>query len=106
MSTSGIGDSARYTYTALGLRFTVKFTVMGWEKHKRTVGRLEGGIGGTLTNTYERQGNGTKVTWRMEYTMKAGILGKAVNRLLVERMNEKNMERSLENLKMLCEGAR
>ena len=100
-----VGKSARFTYSVLGLRFPGKFSITQWEKNKRIVARLEGGVGGVLTNTYEAQGRGTKVTWRMDYTMKAGILGKAMNRLLVERMNEKNMERGLENLKMLCGAA-
>ena len=64
-----VGDSARVTYSVLGLRFP------------------------------------TRVTWHIDYTMKGGILGKAVNALLVQRLNEKNVERSLENLKLICEAA-
>jgi hypothetical protein len=39
----------------------------------------------------------------MEYEMAGGILGKAMNAMLVERMNEKNAERLLENLKLVSE---
>ena len=95
----------RFTYTVLGLRFTGKGTLLEREANKNIVVKLEGGISSTQTTTYQPQDDATKVTWRFDYTMKSGILGKAVNRLLVERMNEKNAERGLENLKMLCEGS-
>ena len=86
-----IGESARYTYAVLGLRFTGKGTLLEREENKRIVTKIEGGIGGTQTTEYESQGNSTKVTWRLDYTMKGGILGKAANSLLVERMNEKTL---------------
>jgi hypothetical protein len=35
--------------------------------------------------------------------MAGGVLGKAMNAVLVERMNEKNAKRMLENLKLVCE---
>ena len=39
----------------------------------------------------------------MEYEMAGGILGKAMNAMLVERMNEKDAEQLLENLKQVSE---
>ena len=98
-----IGDSMRFTYAVIGLRFPGKATILDWEQNSRVVAKLEGGIGGTYTVTLRPQSNATRATWRFDYTMKGGILGKAVNALLVERINEKNAERGLENLKMLCE---
>jgi hypothetical protein len=35
--------------------------------------------------------------------MPGGVLGKAIDALLMERMNEKNAERMLENIKMIVE---
>ncbi|MBI4337384.1 MAG: SRPBCC family protein [Chloroflexi bacterium] len=98
-----VGDSFRFTYSVMGLRFPGKLTVQEWEKDKRVVLRMEGAMPGTTTLTCEPFASGTRVTWSIDYTMKGGILGRALNRLLVERMNEKNHERSLENLKLLCE---
>jgi uncharacterized membrane protein len=45
----------------------------------------------------------TRVTARIEYVLPGGALGRAANALLVERMNEKNAERLLENLKLVAE---
>ena len=39
-----------------------------------------------------------------EYEMPGGGVGKLVDRLLAERMNAQNLEKSLENLKALAEG--
>ena len=98
-----VGDTARLTYSSLGLRFPMTMTVVDHDKPKKLALEMQGGMRGTMTFSLEPQGDATKFTWRIDYTMKGGILGKAIDSLLVERMNEKNAERSLENLKMLCE---
>ena len=100
-----IGDSQRLTYSVLGLRFPTKMTIQEWEKDRRMVVKLGGGLNGTFTATYEPQGGATKVTWRIDYTLKPRILDKAMNLPLAEGMNEKNVERGLENLKMICESS-
>jgi carbon monoxide dehydrogenase subunit G len=58
---------------------------------------------GTWLWQLEPRGTSTHLTTQMEYEMAGGILGKAMNAMLVERMNEKNAERLLENLKLLSE---
>ena len=105
-----IGERSRYVYKAMGMRFEGRATLKEREENKRLVSALEGGIEGTQTNTYEpegdaTEGDATKVTWRLEYTMKGGILGSIINKLFVEGQNEKNAERGLENLKGLCESS-
>ena len=49
------------------------------------------------------RGKSTHMTTAMEYEMAGGILGKAMNAVPVERINEKNAERLLENLKLVSE---
>lgn len=98
-----IRDTARYTYSSLGIRFPMKLTVVEYVKGKKITLAMEGGMTGTMAFSVEPQGNPTRVTWNIDYSMKGGIIGKAVDRVLVERMNEKNAERSLENLRLLCE---
>ncbi len=98
------GDSSRVTYSVLGLRFPTKLTVLDYAKPRKLTVKMEGGLRGTVAWNLEPTGSAAKVTVRFDYTMKGGILGKAVNALLVERMNEKNTERMLENLKIVVEG--
>ena len=98
-----VGDSGRFTYSVLGLRFPTKHTVIEWEQNKLMVVKLEGALNGTFTTIYEPEGTSTKVTWRIEYTMRGRILERVANHPLAERFNERNVERGLESLKMLCE---
>ena len=59
----------------------------------------------TGTNRWDmaQEGNGTKVTLTIDYEMAGGGLGKIADKLIVERMNDKNAATSLENLKAIVE---
>jgi uncharacterized membrane protein len=61
-------------------------------------------ITGTNRMAFEPEGEGTRVTLGFEYEMPGGGVGKLVDRLVIERMNAQNLEKSLENLKALVEG--
>jgi len=98
-----MGDTFRATYSVLGLSFPTKYTVVDFARNKKITFKMEGALTGTFAWDVEPQGSSAKVEVRIDYVMKGGILGKAMNAMLVERMNEKNAERMLENLKMLCE---
>ncbi len=98
-----IGDSFRATYSVLGLHFPMTFTATEYEQPTKLTMRFEGGMKGTWTWLLEPRGKSTHLTTAMEYEMAGGILGKAMNAVLVERMNEKNAERLLENLKLISE---
>jgi len=100
-----IGDSYRATYSALGLHFPMTFTVIEHEIPTRRTTRFEGGMKGAWTWTLSPQGKGTHLTTTMAYEIAGGMLGKAMNAVLVERMNQKNAERMLENLKLVSEVA-
>lgn len=101
-----VGDSYRTVYSVMGLDFPTKFTTVEHERPRKVVARMEGGITGTFAWTLAPQDGSTRVDVRIDYEMKGGILGKAMDALLVERMNQKNAERMLENLKMLSEAGR
>ena len=66
--------------------------------------KLDGMITGTSRWVYTPEGNGTtRVTCLFEYEMPGGGLGQALNKLVVERMNNDNVEKSLNNLKTILE---
>ena len=98
-----LGDSFRATYAVLGLHFSMTFTATAYEPPTKLTSRFEGGMKGTWTWRLSPSGRSTHLTMAMEYEMAGGILGKAMNAVLVERMNEKNAERMLENLKLVSE---
>jgi len=43
------------------------------------------------------------VTADIAYTVPGKALGKIADRLIIERMQERGLEQTLENLKLLCE---
>ena len=98
-----VGDTYKATYSILGMRFATKISLLQWEKNKGYVERMEGSLPGTFAVNCEPNEQGTRLTLRIDYTITMGVLGKAMNRLLFERMNEKTIERGVENLKLLCE---
>ena len=98
-----IGETSTYVYKAMGMRFRGGATLLERDENKRIITKIEGGVEGTNTNTYEQEGEGTRVTWHLDYRKKGGILGSIINKLFVERQNERNAAQGLENLKSLCE---
>jgi len=65
--------------------------------------RLEGTYDGLITYSLEPVEKGTKLTYGMDYEMPWGILGKFLGKLFIHRMEEKELERSLEQLKSILE---
>jgi len=98
-----VGDTFRATYGLMGMHFDLTFTDTENAPAKKIARRFEGSMKGALAYTLEPHGNATRVKFDVDYEMAGGVLGKAMDKLLVERMNEKNAERMLENLKMIME---
>lgn len=98
------GGKVDMVYKAAGITFTLTQTSLERVSGQGGVNQMEGMITGTNHLTYTPEGEGTRVTMRFEYEMPGGGLGKVVDRLLVERMNAQNLEKSLANLKTLAEG--
>jgi len=103
-----VGDSFAWTFKMAGkLTFHGRTTFAAIEpaRHLREEGR------GDLTNTWswwlEPQQSGTQVRVQVEYTVPGGaLIGGILDKLFVERQNQKDLEQSLSNLKQLLEGSR
>ena len=66
-------------------------------------GEFTGSSSGWMTMDFKPENGGTLVTQEMEYTVPGSVLGKVVDRLIFEKMAERDMLHSLENLKLLME---
>ena len=97
-SDSRIGDSFHVIYKVLGVTFDEKFTVTDYESGKRITSTFSGGMTGTFAWTFEPQGAQTKINVDVDYQLAGGPLGKAVDRLMLERVNQKTIEDMLKNL--------
>jgi len=93
-----IGDSFRVIYKVLGVTFDEKFTVTENERPHRIKSKFSGGMTGTFAWTFEPQGDGSKINVDIDYQLAGGPLGKAVDSMMLQRVNEKTIEDTLQNL--------
>ena len=98
-----VGGTVESVYKAVGISFKIKMTSEEYVPGQSMRINMEGMISGTNRWTYQPEGDGTRITATFEYEMPGGGLGQAVNKLVVEKMNAENLEKSLENLKALVE---
>lgn len=64
---------------------------------------MEGMITGINEWVYTPEGEGTLVAATFDDEMPGGVPGRMADRLVVERINDENLEKSLKNLKKLAE---
>jgi uncharacterized membrane protein len=91
-------------YKAAGVTFRLALTVQELVRGDHISYQMAGMMIGTQTWSYTPGSGGTRLTALVEYEIPGGALGRVADRLVVERMNAKNLEQSLENLKALVEG--
>ena len=66
-------------------------------------GKVEGPLAGEHGWTYTPRNGDTEVTVDIEYTVPGKALGEIIDRLIIERTQERSAEQTLQNLKRLCE---
>jgi uncharacterized membrane protein len=98
------GGVVNMTYKAAGITFKVDMTSQELARGDHMHLQMKGMITGTNHWSYKPEAGGTRVTVVFDYEMPGGALGAIANKLVVERMNAQNLEKSLENLKKLLEG--
>lgn len=108
-SISGTGEAGtivKHHYKLAGISFPVTSTVTEdrpGPKEARWRGTFEGPLSGKHEWVSTAKGNGTELTVDIEYTIPGAALGRIADRLLIERLQEKAMEHTLENMKLMCE---
>ncbi len=102
-----IGTVVEHDYLVAGLPLHVKTKVLGDEYDAEGVGHWRGSFDGPMHGEqrwdYQPRDGGTEVTADIEYTVPGSVLGKIADRLLVERMEERAIHQTLENLKFIAE---
>lgn len=98
-----VGGSVEATYRAAGINFKIRIISVELVPGQRITLKMEGMITGTNRWAYQAEGAGVRVSAALDYEMPGGGLGQALNRLVVEKMNTENLEKSLSNLKALVE---
>ena len=101
-----VGTVVEYAYALAGLEFPLTIEVTDdvmTPKYCRSSGTIKGPFSGTQTFEYVETEDGTEVTLEMAYTIPGSALARMANILVIESMEERSAELTLENLKLLCE---
>jgi carbon monoxide dehydrogenase subunit G len=95
----GAGTRVKGTSKILGRRFDWVTEYAAYDPPRRLVSRsIEGRLHFTVTNTLEPEGDGTRLTWRVEATPGlGGVFGKLADPL-VERAHARTVRGNLETL--------
>lgn len=100
-----IGGKVKLLYKAGPMSFDLTQTVLEYVPGSYILFRIEGGvIKGTSRWSHSPEGNGTRLTNILDYETQGGGLGAIADKILLERMNTDQMEKSLARLKQLVEG--
>jgi uncharacterized membrane protein len=98
------GGKVEMAYKSAGITFDMSQTSLEYESGKGGKYKMEGMLTGIYEAIIEPLDEGTRFTLKFDYEMPGGGVGKVVDKLVVERMNTKNLEDSLKNIKALVEG--
>jgi uncharacterized membrane protein len=92
----------RWVYKMAGMRFEGTSEGVEHVTNQRIVSKTKGGVESTQTWMFQSEGDETKVTLEIEYTIPIPLLGKLAEAIIV-KMNEHEGEVLLSNLKARME---
>jgi len=92
----------RWVYKMAGMRFEGTSEGVESVANQRIVSKTKGGVESTQTWMFQPEGDETKVTIEIEYTIPIPLLGKLAEAIIV-KMNEHEGELLLSNLKVRME---
>ena len=99
----GVGQKWGWTYKMMGLPLKGEAEVTEYIPNKRCVVKTTGGILSTWTLTFNAKARRTRLNLAVEYTIPVPILGKVSERLVL-RLNQREVEFAIANLKERLEG--
>ena len=97
------GHSDRFVYKMAGIRLEGTGEDIEYVPNERIVTKTTGGAESIQTWLFQPEANGTKVTFKTEYTVPVPVLGKLAEAIIV-KMNDHEGELILANLKARMEG--
>jgi uncharacterized membrane protein len=101
------GSVVEHDYLVAGLQLHLKTKVLDDRYDVDGSGHWRGSFDGSMHGEqrwdYTPREGGTEVSADIDYTVPGGLLGKVADRVLLERMEERAIHQTLENLKFLVE---
>jgi carbon monoxide dehydrogenase subunit G len=99
----GVGRHFHWTFKMVGIPLKGQSTTIEHVPNRRTVTESQGGVSSTWAADVEPEGEGTKLTMKVEYAIPVPVLGKLAEHL-ISKQNRRNLESSMENIKHMLEG--
>jgi uncharacterized membrane protein len=101
--TIATGVTYEWAFKMVGIRFDGKsrYTDVVRKQHVRL--ETEGGIPSKWEWRFAADGNHTKLSVTVDYTVPGKLLGKIADKLFIERRNVRDLEHALANVKEHCE---
>ncbi len=96
----GTGYEWEWTYKLGGVSFNGSGHVVEHDPPRRHVVETRGGATSTWAWTLEPEGEGTRISLQMEYTVPVAVVGKIAEKLLLKQ-NEKAADEGMTNLQRL-----
>ncbi len=100
-----VGGVTEHVYKAAGMSFNLTATSIDYQQGSHLTLKMDGMIIGTQYWTIEPQDDATRLSVVFDYEVPGGGLGKMLDKLVIERTNSANLEKSLINLKDLIESS-
>ena len=103
---SGVGDEFDQQLRIAGVPLRTHWRVVEFQPPRSLTYEVTAMAAGRMTLRQEvsPSGEGSRVEFDVDYDLPGGFLGEALDRVYVERRNEREVEHSLQNLKDLLEG--
>jgi uncharacterized membrane protein len=98
------GHSNRWTYKMAGIRFEGTSEDVEHVANERIVSQTKGGIDSTQTWMVQPEGDDTKVTFSIDYTVPIPVLGKLAEAAIL-KLNDHEGDVIMANLKAVLEAA-
>jgi coenzyme Q-binding protein COQ10 len=98
------GGEVSMAVKAPGVSGDLKYISREYAPGRSMTLEIEGMVSGVVRYTYTPEGDGTCLTIDMDYEMPGGILGKAIDKLVMERQSTGNLDKRLAKMKAVLEG--
>ncbi|MBI5930767.1 MAG: SRPBCC family protein [Chloroflexi bacterium] len=99
-----VGSRSRYQYNMIGIKVRGEHEVMQFVSNQRLYIKTLTGLDSAFDFQFEMvESNQTQLTVRVEYMLPGSVLGRILDKTLVERENVQNLEVGLANLKRILE---
>ncbi len=98
-----LGSVSRYAYNMMGVEIKGEHEVKAFTPNQHLNVTTTSGIDSAFDFTFTPEGNGTRLTIRVEYSLPGSILGQLLNKIMIERKNVEDLRAGLQNLKQILE---